>query len=254
MKEITIDEFINKLNNANNVMMFNLANQWKYWYYDEYKLYEIDNNLIIKQQLEDNEYEIHMFILDDNLTLFNEYNNDSNCVNLTVSIINSIPNELDKYLGFRCYSNINKNCYQDKNCHSNIKSLSLDDRDDILIFCEELMKQGHLSKCEAISFKMCIDNYDNFTKLLGYYIDNKLVGIVTYRLFNNYGMIEDIGVLESYRKQGIGKSLCESVLTNNANVRFLYQSAKQNVESTALAKSIGFEFIGARELFIKQKR
>ena len=100
---------------------------------------------------------------------------------------------------------------------------------------------------------MFLENPNIETKILGVFLDNKIVGVLTYSVFETYGMIEDIGVLESFRKMGIGKALCESVLKANQDIKFLYQAAKQNIASISLAKSLGFDFIGARELYVKAK-
>ena len=100
---------------------------------------------------------------------------------------------------------------------------------------------------------MYLENSNIETKILGVFLDNKIVGVLTYSAFETYGMIEDIGVLESFRKMGIGKALCESVLKANQDIKFLYQAAKQNISSISLEKSLGFDFIGARELYVKAK-
>ena len=67
----------------------------------------------------------------------------------------------------------------------------------------------------------------------------------------HYSHLSVIGVLEEYRRNGIGTKLSKFVLSKYPNDKFHYQVAHLNKASIGLVTSLGFKFAGVRELMIK---
>lgn len=74
---------------------------------------------------------------------------------------------------------------------------------------------------------------------------------ITKQPNTDYSMVENIAILDEYRRQGIAKALCRFVLSMYPNDRYLYQVAKANKESANLALPLDFKFIGGREFVVK---
>lgn len=255
MNKITQKEFLQRLKNSDNLIMKELYYQWRSWIIREYKVYDYHENLILVKQDKD-KYEVNMFIFNQKncLDLFNQYKEDINCTKLCVSIIEKIPEQLDVYHGFRCFERIGS---QEDINDNNIKLLTKEHEIEIIDFCNKLSNQGKISENEAISLKYYIENIDNIiykhSKIYGYYKDNALVGFVEIQKQpkTNYAMLANIAVLEEYRRQGIGTQLSKFVLNRYPNDRYLYQVVKHNKESIGLLTSLGFKFVGGRELWVK---
>lgn len=255
MKQITLNQFLEKLEDSDSPIMKELYYQWVNWLYEAYEAYEYFDNLILIEQNE-GQYSVYLFIFnqDNYLDIFKQYKDDPNCISLCISVIGDLSEEIDQYLGFRCYT---RKGLKTKNLNANIKLLTVENKLEILEFCSKLGKQGHISCCEANSLETYIKNFDDEiyqdTKLYGYYKDGLLVGYVTTKQHpnTNNSLLESIAVLEEYRRLGIGKELGNFVLTLNPDDIYLYQAAKMNKQSIALAKSLGFNFIGGRELYVK---
>ena len=100
-----------------------------------------------------------------------------------------------------------------------------------------------------------IDNIEEFKKhkTYGYYKDEMLVGFVMllHDSVLHYSHLSDIGVLEEYRRLGIGTELSQFVLSKYPNEKYHYQVIHLNKASIGLATSLGFKFSGVRELMIK---
>lgn len=252
MNRITHKEFLNKLKNSDNTLMKELYSQWKNWLYNEYKAYEHNENLILLKGKD--KYEVNIFILNykDYQELLNKYKDDINCISIYVSLIGYLPEELDKYCGFRCYQRIGIN---EIIIDNNIKLLTENNKLEITEFCNKLSKQGRISKEEAETLQYYIENINEFRKYktYGYYKDKVLIGFVMHfhDAILKYSHISDIGVLKEYRRLGIGTKLSNFVLSKYPNEKYHYQVNHLNKESIGLSKKLGFEFAGVRELMIK---
>ena len=251
MNRITHKEFLKRLKNSDSTIMKELYSQWKSWLYNEFKAYEHNGNLLLIKGKD--KYEVNMFIFDYEgcKELLNKYRDDSNCTMLSVSIIGELPEELNKYYGFRCHERLG---IEKRIIDNNIKLLTKDNVVEVTEFRNKLSKDN-LSSDEAETLQYYIDNIEEFKKhkTYGYYKDEMLVGFVMllHDSVLHYSHLSDIGVLEEYRRLGIGTELSQFVLSKYPNEKYHYQVAHSNKASIGLATSLGFKFTGVRELVIK---
>ncbi len=254
MNRITQKEFLQRLKNGDNLIMKELYFQWKSWLYREYKAYEYNENLLLIKGKD--KYEVYLFIFnyDNSIKLLNKYQEDCNCTQLCVSIIDKLPEQFNKYYGFRCFE---RKGMKERIVDNSIKLLTKENKNEVFEFCNKLSNQGKLSKDEADSLQYYIENIDDKyyknQKAYGYYEKGLLIGYVILKHDSalHYSMLLDIGVLEEYRRHGVGSKLSKFILSQYPNDKYLYQVAHFNKASIGLLTSLGFEFVGIRELMIK---
>ena len=254
MNRITHKEFLKRLKNSDSTIMKELYTQWKSWLYNEFKAYEHNENLLLIKGKD--KYEVNMFIFnyDSCQELLKKYRDDSTCTMLCISLIGELPEELNEYHGWRCFEGIGIN---ERIADDNIKLLTKENKNDVREFCNKLLKQGNFSSHVAEDLQDYIENVDDKSfknkKAFGYYKEGLLIGFVIADHFStlHYSHLSLIGVLEEYRRNGIGTKLSKFVLSKYPNDKFHYQVALLNNASIGLATSLGFKFAGARELMIK---
>ena len=254
MNRITHKEFLQRLKNSDSTIMKELYSQWKSWLYNEFKAYEHNENLLLIKGKD--KYEVNMFIFnyDSCQELLKKYRDDSTCTMLCISLIGELPEELNKYHGWRCFEGIGIN---ERIADDNIKLLTKENKNDVHEFCNKLLKQGNFSSHVAEDLQDYIENVDDKSlknkKAFGYYKEGLLIGFVIADLFStlHYSHLSLIGVLEEYRRNGIGTKLSKFVLSKYPNNKIHYQVAHLNKASIGLVTSLGFKFAGARELMIK---
>ena len=251
MNRITHNEFLKRLKNSDSTIMKELYTQWKNWLYNEFKAYEHNENLLLIKCKD--KYEVNMFIFnyDSCKELLNKYKDDSNCSMLYASIIGELPEELNNYHGFRCYERLGNN---KKIIDNDIRILSKESLVEVTEFCNKLSKDK-LSSDEAETLQYYIENIEEFKKYktYGYYENEMLIGFVMllHDSALHYSHLSDIGVLEEYRRLGVGSKLSKFVLSKYPSEKYHYQVAHTNKASIGLVTSLGFKFAGARELIIK---
>lgn len=254
MNRITHKQFLQKLKNSDSTIIKELYSQWKNWLYDEYAAYEYNENLLLIEGKD--KYKVDMFIFnyDSCKELLKKYKNDNNCTDLCVSLIGKLPEELDKYYGWRCFERIGIN---ERMVYDNIKLLTKEDKNDVFELCNRLLKQGNFSSGVADDLQSYIENEDDKNlknkKTYGYYNGDMLIGFVIIDHFPSihYSHLSTIGVLEEYRRNGIGTKLSKFVLSLYPDEKYHYQASHLNKASIRLAISLGFKFAGVRELIIK---
>ena len=254
MNSITQKEFLQRLKNSGSTIMKELYSQWKSWLYNEFKAYEHNENLLLIKGKD--KYEVNMFIFnyDSCQELLKKYRDDSTCTMLCVSIIGELPEELNKYHGWRCFEGIGIN---ERIADDNIKLLTKENKNDVYEFCNKLLKQGNFSSHVAEDLQDYIENVDDKSlknkKAFGYYKDEMIIGFVMllHDSLLHYSHLSVIGVLEEYRRNGIGTKLSKFVLSKYPNDKFHYQVAHLNKASIGLVTSLVFKFAGTRELIIK---
>lgn len=254
MNRITHREFLQRLKNSDSTIMKELYTQWKNWLYNEFKAYEHNENLLLIKGKD--KYEVNMFIFnyDSCQELLKKYRDDSTCTMLCISLIGELPEELNKYHGWRCFEGIGIN---ERIADDNIKLLTKENKNNVYEFCNKLLKQGNFSSHVAEDLQDYIENVDDKSiknkKVFGYYKEGLLIGFVIADHFStlHYSHLSLIGVLEEYRRNGIGTKLSKFVLSKYPNNKIHYQVAHTNKESIGLVTSLGFKFAGARELMIK---
>ena len=254
MNRITHKEFLKRLKNSGSTIMKELYIQWKSWLYNEFKAYEHNENLLLIKGKD--KYEVNMFIFnyDSCQELLKKYRDDSTCTMLCISLIGELPEELNKYYGWRCFEGIGIN---ERIADDNIKLLTKENKNDVHEFCNKLLKQGNFSSHVAEDLQDYIENVDDKSlknkKVFGYYKEGLLIGFVIADYFSTlyYSHLSLIGVLEEYRRNGIGTKLSKFVLGKYPNNKIHYQVSHLNEASIGLATSLGFNFAGVRELMIK---
>ena len=173
---------------------------------------------------------------------------------LCISLIGELPEELNKYHGWRCFEGIGIN---ERIADDNIRLLTKENKNDVYEFCNKLLKQGNYSSHVADDLQDYIENIDDKSlknkKVFGYYKEGLLIGFVIADHFStlHYSHLSLIGVLEEYRRNGIGTKLSKFVLSKYPNEKYHYQVSHTNKASIGLVTSLGFKFAGTRELMIK---
>ena len=128
MNRITHKEFLKRLKNSDSTIMKELYSQWKDWLYNEFKAYEHNENLLLIKGKD--KYEVNMFIFnyDSCQELLKKYRDDSTCTTLCISLIGELPEELNKYHGWRCFEGIGIN---ERIADDNIKLLTKENKNDV---------------------------------------------------------------------------------------------------------------------------
>ena len=98
---------------------------------------------------------------------------------------------------------------------------------------------------------------NEFSYLIGYYQDDKLVGYTCVRAMYEEAQVCNIAVLPEYRRQGIAKQLIEEMLRLSAEKGCKYCELEVNTENEPainLYKKCGFEVAGVRKNFYRRTR
>lgn len=100
--------------------------------------------------------------------------------------------------------------------------------------------------------------FDNdFSYLIGYYQDDKLVGYTCVRTMFEEAQVCNIAVLPDYRRKGIAKLLIAEMLRLSAEKGCKVCELEVNTENTPaveLYKKCGFEIVGTRKNFYRRTR
>ena len=156
-----------------------------------------------------------------------------------------LPPEKDRFFGWRNYSRSGGKYTTDEY----VRELTIKDSEIIQSACKASMENdSRWGKQAADDFL----NYDfeynsGKSRIYGIFNENILVGMAEISHEEPLGLawLKDILIIQSHRRKGFGKKLLLTILSDYPNIKWHYQAAKQNVESVALAKSLGFTLEGA---------
>ncbi|MBQ2914710.1 MAG: ribosomal protein S18-alanine N-acetyltransferase [Clostridia bacterium] len=98
---------------------------------------------------------------------------------------------------------------------------------------------------------------NEYSYLIGYYQDDKLVGYTCVRAMYEEAQVCNVAVLPEYRRQGIAKQLIEEMLRLSAEKGCQVCELEVNTENTPaveLYKKCGFEVAGIRKNFYRRSR
>ena len=98
---------------------------------------------------------------------------------------------------------------------------------------------------------------NEYSYLIGYYQDDKLVGYTCVRAMYEEAQVCNVAVLPEYRRQGIAKQLIEEMLRLSAEKGCQVCEVEVNTENTPaveLYKKCGFEVAGIRKNFYRRSR
>ncbi|MBR1954969.1 MAG: ribosomal protein S18-alanine N-acetyltransferase [Clostridia bacterium] len=98
---------------------------------------------------------------------------------------------------------------------------------------------------------------NEYSYLIGYYQDDKLVGYTCVRAMYEEAQVCNVAVLPEYRRQGIAKQLIEAMLRLSAEKGCQVCELEVNTENTPaveLYKKCGFEVAGIRKNFYRRSR
>ena len=98
---------------------------------------------------------------------------------------------------------------------------------------------------------------NEYSYLIGYYQDDKLVGYTCVRAMYEEAQVCNVAVLPEYRRQGIAKQLIEEMLRLSTEKGCQVCELEVNTENTPaveLYKKCGFEVAGIRKNFYRRSR
>ena len=110
-----------------------------------------------------------------------------------------------------------------------------------------------IKEIKDINYINNLSNYkvtlNPFNKVMGYYINDILVGFLDYSVM--YGKIEInyIFVVDNYRRSGIAYNLIKYVVDNYDFENITLEVNVNNVSAINLYKKLGFKIIGIRKKY-----
>ena len=98
-------------------------------------------------------------------------------------------------------------------------------------------------------FKQNVGNTAHpYLKIKGYYIDDKIVGVLVYEDIYNRFEIDYIVVDSQYRRKGIGEKLLKNIIDLNPD-NITLEVREDNIAAINLYKKMGFEVVSKREKY-----
>ena len=175
------------------------------------------------------------------------YDDPAVFVNTAVVTNDPLSEEWDALLGWRSFAR--RGGAFEKDPH--VREVRREDIPSLKAFLEPYSKSDDRYAEVAENLLSQLDNDfdrpDRKYKFFGFFEEREPVGVTSMISFNEVGVswLLDIFVSRSHRRRGIGRALVKSALCERADHIWVYQAAKGNMPSIALAKSLGFEFQGA---------
>ncbi len=167
--------------------------------------------------------------------------------------VGELSEKMNAYQGFRKFVRSNDAQFEPD---THVVTLTSADLSEVNALCDPAVLENDtwFGKREAEGFvNWEFDaRQEDGQSLLGYRTaDGRLLGVASWSFIDalNLGFLHDLFVAPDSRGQGIGKALVKTALSNLPENVWLYQSARDNEASIALAKSLGFTFEGA-ELYV----
>lgn len=169
-------------------------------------------------------------------------------ITVTLGVVSNGPltEEWDKYHGWRIFARQGTEYPADPR----VRVLTKSDVPDIKELCKPLLDSSDFfERVEARNFDSAADRFEEYDDhtFYGFYDAEKLCGIASAKQISDLEIVQlaDILVLSDYRKRGVGKALVKTALGKFPDKKWMYQAARDNAPSIALAKSLGFTLEGA---------
>ena len=90
---------------------------------------------------------------------------------------------------------------------------------------------------------------NSFNKIIGYYLEDKLVGYLDYSVMYEKIEINYIFVIDEYRRRNIAYNLIKYVIDNYEFENITLEVNVNNTSAINLYKKLGFKIIGIREKY-----
>lgn len=90
---------------------------------------------------------------------------------------------------------------------------------------------------------------NSFNKIIGYYLENRLVGYLDYSVMYEKIEINYIFVIKEYRRNSIAYNLIKYVIDNYEFDNITLEVNVNNISAINLYKKLGFKIIGTRKKY-----
>ncbi len=271
MKKITRDEFMQALREFHPALHVEQYANYRHWYFGDDPIaaewYSADGCVIDYSGYEYNEkYTVYCYIheVSDNCDFAEACRKckdyaDTDCAkhenpSLTIVLLHrgELSDKLNAFHGFRKFVRMGEAFSPDPH----VVPLTRENFDEIKVMCNPSVLESDtwFGKMEAESFFGWDFDWceKEGIRLLGYRDETgALLGLASWSAEDdlNLGWLHDIFVSPAGRGKGIGKALVRTAISHVPDRLWLYQAARDNAPSIALAKSCGFTLDGAN-LFV----
>lgn len=179
---------------------------------------------------------------------FTIYDNPKIYINSSVVTKGEPLGEWDEFYGFRNFVRQGGEYPSDPR----VRELATEDMPAVKALGESCQNsEDHFEKLEAETFVYQADNFDDYRaegfRYFGFYEGGELCGVATAVYYGEVGVawLLDLLVSPKHRRQGVGSAIVIGALRERTDAMWVYQAARDNAPSIALAKSLGFTFEGA---------
>ena len=174
------------------------------------------------------------------------YENPSTSIFVFVVTNGEIPEKWDRYMVYKNFSRQGKAYPADER----VRLLTANDIGDVKALCEpSIQDDTAFGKRLARSFHEGFEHYivRQDVHAYGIYENGELCGIAICDYSLTLGILNlgNIFISKQHRNRGLGKALVRNALSEYPDVKWAYQSDKNNDASIALAESLGFTLEGA---------
>ena len=155
-----------------------------------------------------------------------------------------LPPEKEQYPGVRNYARMGENVIFD----SRVRELTKDDAELLYSACKPCTENDtYFGKGEAGIFVETDYIFNNEWRAFGIFDGERLAGaaLSTYVQELELAWLMDLLILPEYRGRGFGKALVWSALSEFPDKKWYCHTLRDNKESRALAKALGFMMEGA---------
>lgn len=179
---------------------------------------------------------------------FNIYDNPNIYISSSVVTKGEPLGEWDKFYGWRSFARQGGEYPVD----SKVRELTVEDMPVVKALSEYCKNCGDgFEKAEGETFSYQADHFDinkaNGLRYFGFYENGELCGVASAAYYDEVRVawLLDLLVSPKHRRKGVGSALVINALREHEDALWVYQAARDNAPSIALAKSLGFEFEGA---------
>ncbi len=170
---------------------------------------------------------------------------------ITLCRVGALSERADAFYGFRQFVRHGNDEQYEPDPH--VMPLTREDFPDIDRLCASSntagdTMYGHLLAQMFTDVSVWAEEEDRF---VGYRSDEgELLGVAEWQSVDelNLGFLRMLYVSQKHRRHGVGQALVRAAMSNLPDRVWLYQAARDNIPSMALAKSLGFTFDGANLL------